>query len=302
MRTAVSGSHGFIGSALVPALQAAGHDVVRLVRSAGAGPGEISWDPESGHLDRAALAGVDAAVHLAGAGIGDRRWTAAYQRRIMDSRVKGTDLLARTLAEVEPRPAVLVSGSAIGYYGERGDEELTEESGPGQGFLAEVVRAWEAAAAPAADAGIRVVHLRSGIVLAADGGVLAKQLPLFKRGLGGRLGSGRQWTSWIARHDEVAAIRHALTHDELAGPVNATAPHPVTNAEFTGALARVVGKAARLPVPKLALAAALGPEMARETALVSQRVLPAKLQASGFAFAHPLIEEALAAALGKECC
>jgi uncharacterized protein (TIGR01777 family) len=301
MRVAVSGSHGLIGSAVVPALEAAGHEVLRLVRS-DAGAGQVFWDPSGGRIDRSGLEGVHAAVHLAGAGIGDGRWTAARKREILDSRVKGTELLARTLATLEPRPATLVSGSAIGYYGDRGDEELTEQSTPGGGFLAEVVKAWEAATAPAAEAGIRVAHVRTGIVLSGGGGVLAKQLPLFKRGLGGKLGSGRQWTSWIALDDEVAAIRHVLTDASFSGPVNLTAPHPVTNAEFTASLARVLGRGARLPVPRVALTAALGAEMARETALVSQRVRPTKLEASGFAFAHPVVDEALAAALGKECC
>jgi len=301
MRVAVSGSHGLIGSAVVPALESAGHQVLRLVR-AEPGPGEIRWDPAAGLIDRSGLEGVDGAVHLAGAGIGDRRWTATRKREILESRSGGTELLSRALADLTPRPAVLVSGSAIGYYGERGDEELTEQSSAGEGFLAEVVKAWEAATAPAENAGIRVVHIRTGIVLSAGGGVLTKQLPLFKRSLGGRLGSGRQWTSWIALHDQVAAIRHVLTHEGFEGPVNLTAPHPVTNADFTASLARVLGKAARLAVPRMALAAALGAEMARETALVSQRVLPVKLEASGFAFAHPVVDEALAAALGKECC
>ena len=301
MRVAVSGSHGLIGSAVVPALEAAGHQVLRLVRS-DAGAGAVLWDPSHGQIDRSGLEGVHAAVHLAGAGIGDRRWTAARKREILDSRVEGTELLARTLARLEPLPTVLVSGSAIGYYGDRGDEELTEQSTPGEGFLAEVVKAWEAATAPAAEAGIRVAHVRTGIVLSAGGGVLTKQLPLFKRGVGGRLGSGRQWVSWIALDDEVAAIRLVLTHDGFSGPVNLTAPHPVTNAEFTSSLARVLGKGARLTVPRPALNVALGAEMARETALVSQRVLPTKLEASGFAFAHPVVDEALAAALGKECC
>ena len=290
-----------IGAALVPALEAAGHQVVRLVRSDPA-PGQARWDPAGGQIDQAALEGIDAAVHLAGAGLGDRRWTVGRKRELWDSRVRGTELLARTMAELAPRPAVLLSGSAVGFYGDRGDEELTEESSPGRGFLADLVQAWEAATAPAAGAGIRVVNLRTGIVLAAGGGVLAKQLPLFTRGLGGKLGSGRQWVSWIALHDELAAIRHLLSDGSLAGPVNLTAPHPVTNAEFTGSLARAIGKKARLTVPAAALSLALGPEMARETALVSQRVLPTKLQAAGFAFAHPVVDEGLTVALGKECC
>ena len=290
-----------IGSAVVAALSAAGHQVVPLVRSR-PGPGQAFWDPMRDEIDVAGLEGIDAAVHLAGAGIGDRRWTSGRKRDILESRAKGTELLARTMAALDPRPAVLLSGSAIGYYGDRGDEELTEESGPGEGFLADVVKAWEAATAPAAAAGIRVVHLRSGIVLNAEGGVMAKQLPLFRRGLGGKLGSGRQWMSWIALHDEVAAIRHLLSHDEVAGPVNLTAPHPVTNADFTKCLAMTLGKPALLPVPRPALAIALGREMAGETALVSQRVLPRRLEKSGFAFAHPVLDEALPAVLGKECC
>lgn len=298
MNVLVTGSHGLVGTALVPALQLGGHNVRRAVRG---GPGQasgrdVAWDIPSRSIDTKALRGVDLVVHLAGEGVAARRWSAAHKERVRGSRVDGTRLLAEALADMIRPPRVLVSASAVGYYGDRGDEELTEDSEPGDDFLGEVCQAWEEATEPAEHAGIRVVHLRTGIVQSARGGALRKQLPLFRVGLGGRLGSGEQWVSWISLHDEVGVILHALRSEDLAGPVNATAPHPVTNAELTKALARAVHRPARLPVPRMALRVALGAEMAASL-LASQRVLPARLDAHGYSFRHPTIAEGLAAAL-----
>jgi len=300
----VSGSHGLIGSELVVRLRASGHEPVRLVRSGAAGLGEVGWDIGAGRVDPGALEGVAAVVHLAGEGIAAHRWSAGHKRRVLESRVEGTRLLAQAVAAAEPRPSVLVSGSAVGYYGDRGDEELTEESEGGLGFLADVCRDWEAATAPAQDAGVRVVHLRSGIVLSPKGGALAKQLPLFRLGLGGRLGSGRQWMSWISLDDEVGAVLHALGQSgsegrQVSGAVNATAPAPVTNAELTRTLARVLHRPAVARVPATALAAVMGSEMAREMLLAGQRVTPAKLTATGYGFRHTELEPALRQLLGR---
>lgn len=292
MNVAVTGSSGLIGAALVAALEAAGDRIVRLVRSGPARPGTIRWDPAAGAIDAAGLEGVDAVVHLAGESIGASRWTAAKKARILNSRVDGTSLLAATISDLRSPPRVLVSGSAVGFYGDRGDELLTEGSGPGTGFLAGVVRRWEDAARPAADAGVRVVTLRSGIVLSPRGGVLGTLLVPFRLGLGGRLGSGRQWTSWITLDDEVAAIVHALRHESLSGPVNAVAPNPVTNAELTATLGRVLRRPTVATVPPVALRAALGADAAREL-LGSQRVAPDALARSGFRFGDPELEAAL---------
>ncbi|HZQ29269.1 MAG TPA: TIGR01777 family oxidoreductase [Acidimicrobiales bacterium] len=278
MRVAMSGSHGLIGSALVKSLEADGHEVVRLSRQVSEVPG-----------------GLDAVVHLAGEGIGNRRWNEAHKRRVLESRTEGTTALARALRQSSVLPKVLVSGSAIGFYGDRGDEVLTESSGPGADFLSEVCRAWEASTKAAEDAGIRVVHIRTGIVLSGTGGALGKQLPLFRFGLGAKLGGGRQWQSWISLPDEVAAIRHCIDTDVLTGPVNLTAPNPVRNAEFTKALGHALHRPAVLTAPAAALRAALGKEMADELLLVSQRVAPTKLEQSGFEFQHPRLEQALAA-------
>jgi hypothetical protein len=295
---AVTGSTGLIGSALVASLERDGHRVRRVSRRADAGPGTVRWDPERGELDGAALAGVDAVVHLAGEGIGDHRWSDEHKRRVLDSRVKGTTLVAETMAALDPRPSVLVSASAIGYYGDRGDERLTEASPPGEGFLADVVRQWEGATGAAEAAGIRVAHIRTGLVLARSGGALAPMLPLFRFGLGGRLGSGRQWWSWISLTDEVAAIRFLLDHD-VAGPVNLTGPEPVTNAELTKVLGRVLHRPAVVPVPRFGPALVLGREAAEEMVFASQRVLPTVLRREGFSFAHPTLEPALRAELGR---
>lgn len=297
MKVAVTGSHGLIGSSLVARLTGDGHQVVRVVRSSAPAPGEVGWDPAGGELDAAGLAGVDAVVNLAGAGLGERRWNADRKAVLVSSRVAGTDLLARTLARLDPRPGVLVSASAVGVYGDRGDEVLTEDSSSGQGFLADLCRRWEAATAPAEDAGIRTVHARSGIVLAGAGGALAKQLPLFRFGLGGRLGTGRQYWSWITLADEVSAIGFALTAD-VRGAANLTAPNPVTNAEVTAALGRALHRPAVVPVPAAALRLVMGAEMAQDVALASQRVEPRVLTGAGFAFAHTTIDAGMTAVLG----
>ena len=297
MKLAVTGSHGMIGSSLVATLEAAGHTVVPLVRGP-AGPGQVRWNPSAGELDAGALAGVDGAVNLAGEGLADKRWTQAQKQRILDSRVHATTLLSHRLADAGSA-GVLVSGSAIGFYGDRGDTELTEEATGGSGFLADVVRQWEAATAPAEQAGIRVVHIRTGIVLSPKGGALKRQLPLFRLGVGGRLGSGRQYQSWISLPDEVGAIIHAATTDLIAGPLNLTTPEPVTNAEFTRTLGRVLHRPTLFPAPRLALSAVLGAELVDEVLLASQRVLPVKLGASGYRFVAPTLEGALRSLLAR---
>ena len=298
MDVAVTGSGGLIGRALVRRLQEGGHRVRRVVRSGGEGPDAVRWDPMVGTIDASALAGVDAVVNLGGEGIGDHRWTEAQKRRIRDSRVTGTTVLAEAMAALEPRPSVLLNASAVGYYGDRGDEVLTEASGPGTGFLSEVVQAWEGATRPAAAAGIRTACFRTGIVLAAGGGALAKQLPLFRFGLGGRLGSGTQWLPWIALEDEVGAIVHLLTAD-VEGPVNLAAPDPVTNATFTEVLGRVLGRPSFLAVPAFGPRLLLGRELADELLFSSARMVPEKLRASGYQFALPELEGALRSVLDR---
>jgi uncharacterized protein (TIGR01777 family) len=292
MRIVVTGSSGLIGTALLSALTAAGHATTVLVRRP-AGPGEARWDPAGGTIEAGALEGAGAVVHLAGAGIGDSRWAPARKDIIFRSRVDSTTLLARTLAGLEKPPPVLVSGSAIGYYGDRGDEELTETSGPGLGFQAEVCRAWEASTAQAEAAGIRVVHLRSAVVLSRHGGALRRQLPLFRAGLGGRLGPGRQWFSWISLRDEIGAILHAIENTSLSGALNASAPAPVTNREFTKELGRALHRPAVFAVPPFALRLALGRQLADELLLGSLRVLPARLVETGYQFHDPVLAAAL---------
>ena len=299
MKVAITGSTGLIGSALVRSLEADGHQVTRIVRGQPSGPRQVAWNPTGGAIDAAGLEGHDAAVHLAGAGLGDHRWTDDYKAKVLDSRVAGTSLLAETLASLDRPPAVLASGSAVGYYGDRGDEELTEASPPGTGFLSEVVQAWEAAAMPARQGGIRVALVRSGVVQSPQGGALKRLLLPFKLGLGGRIGSGRQWLSWVSLDDEVGAIRHVLGEESVSGPVNLTAPDPVTNAEFTRALGRVLHRPTLLPTPTPALQLLLGRELVSEMLLGGQRVLPAVLQASGYSFVHPSLEEALADMVGR---
>ncbi|HEX9969271.1 MAG TPA: TIGR01777 family oxidoreductase, partial [Acidimicrobiales bacterium] len=291
MNVLVTGSHGLIGSTLVHALQLAGHSVRRAVRGPAEGK-DVTWDIPSRFVDSRNLVGIEAVVHLAGEGIGERRWNKAQKERIRSSRVDGTLLLAEALAALPTPPRVLVSGSAVGYYGDRGDEVLSEQSAAGDDFLAQVCREWEEATAPAEAAGVRVVHLRTGIVLSGRGGALKKQLPLFRLGLGGRLASGRQWTSWVSLHDEVGAILHALRSDDLSGPINACAPNPVTNAQLTAALGRALRRPARLPVPKAALSVVLSRELA-SSITGSQRALPTRLTEHGYRFKHPELPAAL---------
>jgi len=299
MDIAITGSRGLIGSALVPALARAGHRPVRIVRGAPAGTDELAWDPAAGAIDAAGLEGVDAVVHLAGAGIGDRRWTPARKRLILESRTKGTNALARALAGLADKPAVLISASGVDYYGPHGDETLTEASPPGGGFLADVCRQWEDATDPAADAGIRVAHIRTGPVLSRDGGLLGRLLLPFRVGLGGRVGSGEQYMSWIALDDHVDATVHLLVRDDSTGPYNLTAPNPVTNGEFTATLGRVLHRPTKIPTPLLPLKLRYGGELVHELLLTGQRVLPARLSEVGYRFAHPTLEEALRAALDR---
>ncbi|HKN40770.1 MAG TPA: TIGR01777 family oxidoreductase [Acidimicrobiia bacterium] len=296
MDVVVTGASGLIGSALMPGLERAGHRMIPMGRGQASGDA-LHWDPERGAIDAGGLEGVGAVVNLAGEGIGNKRWNDEQKARIKDSRIRGTTLLAETLAKLDRRPKVFLSASAVGIYGDRGDEVLTESSRAGGGFLAEVCVAWEAAAAPAKEAGIRVSHLRSGIVLSARGGALPKMLTPFKLGLGGRLGSGSQWMSWISIDDEVGAIVHLLGDAAPAGPVNLPAPNPATNADFTKELGHTLRRPAVLPVPKLGLELLLGGEMAQEMLLGGQRVLPTRLLDSGYTFAHPELPDALGAAL-----
>ena len=295
----VSGASGLVGGALVAALEVAGVRVVRLVRRRPApGESDVGWDPASGTIDARGLEGADAVVHLAGESIAAGRWTPARKDAIRRSRVDGTRLLAETLARLSRPPGVLVSASAVGYYGSRGDEALTEASAPGTGFLADVCRAWEAAAQPARDAGIRVVTPRIGMVLAARGGALARMLPPFRLGLGGVVGSGRQYMSWIALDDLVGAIRHVIGDGDVAGAVNAVAPLPVTNREFTRTLGRVLGRPTLAPLPAPVVRLLFG-EMGEALLLDGARALPARLQAAGFRFRHPGLEAALRSVLGR---
>lgn len=298
MDIAVTGSSGLVGAALTEALRDDGHRVVPVVRSGG-GDGAIAWDPEAGTVDRAGLEGLDAVVHLAGEPIAGGPWTARRRRRIRDSRTEGTALLAGALAGLQRPPSVLVSGSAVGYYGDRGDEVLTEASGPGDDFLARLCVDWEQATAPATEAGTRTVCLRTGVVLDGDGGALAKQLLPFKLGLGARAGRGDQWLSWISLADAVAAIRHALDADAVRGPVNLTAPNPVTNADFTRAVAGALGRPAFLVIPRAVRSVpGIGP-LVGALLFTSARVEPAALAGSGFTFAHPDLATALDHVLGR---
>jgi uncharacterized protein (TIGR01777 family) len=297
MRVAVTGSSGLIGTALVAALRVDGHEVIRLVRSGPPAQDALVWDPraERGGLDPASLEGVTAVVHLAGAGIADKRWTEGYQAEIRNSRIQGTRALVRALAAMAAPPGVLLAGSAIGWYGDTGGREVTESDPAGRGFLPELVRDWEAAAGEAASAGTRVVTLRSGIVLSPGGGMLGRLLPLFRLGLGGRIGSGRQVMSWIGLSDWTAATRFLLDRADLTGPVNMTTPNPVSNAEFTAALAAAVHRPAVMTVPVPALKLAVGG--VSSDILSSARVLPRKLLDAGYQFQHPVIAGALAAEL-----
>ena len=297
MKIIISGASGLIGKPLVKKLSLAGHEVVQLVRRT-PNANESRWNPATGQLDASVIDGADAVIHLSGAGIGDRRWTTKYKQELVESRTKSTSLLASTIANCAKKPSVFLSGSAIGIYGPRGDEELTEQSSNGSSFLADICKQWEAAAKPAVDAGVRTVYLRTGIVLTPLGGALKKQLPLFKLGLGGKFGDGRAWQSWISLDDELAAIEHLLTA-KVSGAVNLTAPNPVTNADFTKTLARTIKRLAILPIPKFGPQLLLGAELADALLFTGQRVMPAELLKSGFVFKHSTIEVALRALLNK---
>jgi uncharacterized protein (TIGR01777 family) len=290
MRIGVTGASGLLGTALVPVLRGGGHEVVCI----GRGPeADVRWNPAIGEIDTAACAGIDAFVHLAGANVG-QRWTSAHRREIRDSRVAGTTLIARTAAALVPQPRALVCASAVGIYGNAGDAVCDESTPPGHDFLAEVVQAWESGAGAARAAGIRTVHLRLGVILSRHGGALGKLLPIFRLGAGGRVGNGRQWMSWLSVDDAVGIVCFALEQGMLSGAVNATAPSPVTNAEFTATLARVVHRPALFPVPALALNFVFG-EMAQATLLASQRAVPGRLLAAGYLFRHATLEPALRA-------
>jgi uncharacterized protein len=296
MKVLVTGASGLIGSALGSSLETGGHSVNRLVRSAPAREGEYRWDPGAGDMDPRALEDLDASVHLAGESVAGR-WTSAKKERILRSRVDGTRTLSEAIAKLERPPRVLVCASAIGFYGDRGDERLTEESAPGSGFLAEVVRQWEAASLPAEDAGVRVARLRFGIVLSPAGGALKTMLIPFRFGLGGRLGTGRQWVSWVSIDDVVGAIQHALVTGDLAGVANTVAPNPVTNAELTKTLGRVLHRPTLFPVPAPAMRLVLG-EFGQDV-LASARVVPRRLAETGYEFRHVDLEAALRHVLGR---
>jgi len=298
VKVVIAGASGLIGCALVNSLTGDGHEVLRLVRRHARGSDEASWDPSSRRLDGELLAGADAVVNLAGVGIGDRRWSDEHKRLVLSSRLDATTTIATALAALrgDERPPVLLNASAVGFYGDTKEEAVDESAPQGDGFLADVVRQWEEATRPAVDAGVRVVTARSGIVLSADGGALGKVLPLFKLGLGGKLGSGRQWMSWIAMPDEIAALRFLLSNDDISGPVNLTAPEPVRNRDYTKAIARAVRRPALAVVPPVALRAALG-GFADEGVLVSQRVLPSRLEDAGFTFTYADVDSALTALL-----
>jgi len=297
MDVAITGASGLIGSVLSTSLRADGHRVLRFQRGGVTTGDAIGWDPDAGRIDAPALEGIDAVVHLAGEGIATHKWTDDKKRRILDSRVRGTAVLVAAVASRERKPRVLVSGSAVGYYGDRGSEVLTEQSAPGNDFLARACVAWEAETAPAAEAGVRTVITRTGIVLDAHGGALKQMLLPFKLGVGGRQGSGRQWMSWIALADEVAAIRYAIENEALRGPFNLVSPAPVTNAEFAATLGRVLHRPTFLPTPMLPLKLRFGIELVESLLLVSQRVAPAQLQAAGYEFTFSALEDALRAVI-----
>ncbi|MGB7363244.1 MAG: TIGR01777 family oxidoreductase [Rhodococcus sp. (in: high G+C Gram-positive bacteria)] len=295
MRVVIAGSSGLIGTSLVAALRSAGHDVSRLVRRAPAAPDEIGWDPAAGRLDAAALWGADAGVDLCGVGIGDKRWSGAYKQAIRDSRIAPTELLAH--AVVDASVPALINASGINFYGDTGDKVVDESALVGKGFLAEVCRDWEDATSFASDHGVRVVLLRSAAVLSGHGGMMAKLRPLYKLGLGGRLGSGRQYFPWISLTDEVRAIVFAIENQEIAGPVNLQGPAPVTNAQFNSAMSRAAHRPAPWVVPGFAISAIIG-EFANEAILSNPRAIPAVLEKHGFGFEHKTIGEALAATVG----
>ena len=293
MRIAVTGSSGLIGTALLPALRERGHEAVPIIRGP-ANSGALSWDVERGRMDD--LSGVDGVVHLAGAGIGDKRWTTARKQAVLDSRVLGTRLVVEAMAAADPLPSVLVSASAVGYYGDRGDEELVEDSGPGTGFMADVCVRWEQEADAATGLGIQVVKTRSGIVLSKDRGALAKMLLPFKLGVGGRFGPGTQWMSWISLPDEVQGIIHLLESD-VSGPVNMVAPGPVTNSDFTKEFGAALHRPTLLPTPLFPVKARFGSELVQGLLLSSLRVAGSRLVESGYQFRHRDLTSALRAVL-----
>jgi uncharacterized protein (TIGR01777 family) len=296
MNVLISGATGLIGSALTRELEDGAHSVIRLTRSP-RGENDVRWDPDADTVE-GSLEGTDAVVHLAGESIAEGRWTVSKRERIMQSRKKGTRLLAEAIASLSEPPKVMVSASAVGYYGDRGNELLREDSGTGSDFLAEVCQAWEAAADPAREAGIRVVHPRFGIVLSPEGGALGTTLPIFKLGVGGRIGSGRQWWSWVALDDVVGAIHHAIENDSVEGPVNVGSPNPLTNAEYTKVLGKVLNRPTVVAVPAPAIRIAIG-GMADALLLASQRMEPARLKETGYHFRYPELEGALRHLLGR---
>jgi uncharacterized protein len=298
MKILISGSHGLVGTAFIKALEPEGHEVFRLVRHAPGSKSEIEWSPDRYSIALARLEGFDAVVHLAGESIAEGRWTEEKKKKIRESRVRGTKLLSDALANLSTPPKTLISASAIGYYGNRGDEILTEESAPGDDFLANVCIEWEQATALAAEKGIRVVNTRFGIILAANGGALAKMLPPFRMGIGGKIGSGKQWMSWIALDDVIGGIKFALTNEALRGPVNFVAPNPVRNSEFTKALGKALSRPTLFPIPAFGVRLAFG-EMADALLLSSQRVEPRKLETSNYQFQYPNLDSALRHVLGK---
>lgn len=295
MRILVTGASGLVGSALSSLLVSRGHKTVGLTRKSGESP---SWDPDRGHIDAESLEGFDAVIHLAGENIASGRWTPKKKERIRSSRVQGTELLCRTLAGLQSPPKTLIAASAIGFYGDRGEEKLDESSDGGSDFLAEVCQDWERSTSIAEAAGIRVARVRIGVILTPQGGALAKMLFPFKMGGGGKLGNGRQWMSWISLDDTISAIEHCLTQDELKGAINLVAPNPVTNTEFTKTLGRVLKRPTLVPMPGFAARAAFG-EMAEALLLSSTRVLPRRLERSGFRFLHPTLEVALRSLLDR---
>lgn len=299
MRILITGASGLVGSRLIPALAAEGHLTTRLVRAGPRDATEYHWSPAAGVIDPAALAGCEAVVHLAGESIAGGRWSAGRKARMRDSRIGGTRLLCAAIARTVPSPRVLVCASAVGYYGDRGDEVLTDESAPGSGFLADLAQEWEGAARLAAGAGVRVVHLRFGLVLDRDRGALPIMALAFRAGLGGWLGNGRQWMSWIALDDHIAALRATIVDERLRGPVDLTAPNPVTNAEFARTLGHVLKRPAFVPLPSFAPKLVLGSELVDTLLLESKRVMPRVLVNDGYAFAHATLEAALRAVLDR---
>lgn len=298
MKILIGGASGFVGRELTKSLTRHGHRVVRLVRRATESVDEIAWDPAAGRLDAEELEGVDAVVNLSGENVGAGRWTARRREAILRSRIDATRTLVGAIQKMKRKPAALVSASATGFYGDRGDEELTEASPIGHGFLPEVCLIWETHAEGAVRAGVRTVLLRFGVVLGGEGGALAKMLPVFRLGLGGRMGDGRQWMSWVAIDDVIGAIEHALANPAVKGPINVTAPQPVTNADFAATLGRVLGRPAFVPAPAFALRLVFG-AMADEALLASARVRPERLGRTGYAFRYPTLEPALRSVLGR---